>query len=321
MITKCPICSETNCNKSFMVHEMMSISGEEFKYILCKNCNTLYLSKIPDSMEKYYKNNYYSFSKISNKNPNSIYKKKLKLWRDDALIFGRLYSWFFIKLITRDNSLDFMRGLNLSKQSNILDVGSGSGALLHRLAESKFSNLTGIDPYILKNISYKNGLNIYKKQLNDVDGKFDLISFHHSFEHMENPLEVLHSAKKKISANGIIVLRIPIFPSFAWRKYRESWVQIDAPRHLHIFSVESIKILAGKSKLRVLKVEYDSNEFQFWGSEQCRAGVALNSQNSFLNNPKGSIFSKLDMLKFKVLSKVLNMKKDGDQVAIYLVNK
>ena len=149
MITKCPICFKTNRNKSFMVHEMMFISGEEFKYILCKNCNTLYLSKIPDSMEKYYKNNYYSFSKISKKSPNSIYKKKLKLWRDDALIFGRLYSWFFIKLITRDNALDFMRGLNLSKQSNILDVGSGSGALLYRLAEAKFSNLTGIDPYIL----------------------------------------------------------------------------------------------------------------------------------------------------------------------------
>jgi len=114
------------------------------------------------------------------------------------------------------------------------------------------------------------------------------------------------------------MLRIPIFPSYAWEKYGVDWFNLDAPRHYYLHSLKSIELLVENSNFQVTDIIYDSNESQFWGSEQYKKDIALHDQNSYYINKKLSLFSKNNINDFKLQADRLNETQMGDTVCIYL---
>jgi hypothetical protein len=140
--------------------------------------------------------------------------------------------------------------------------------------------------------------------------------FHHSFEHLQDPLEVLKSAAGLLARGGTIVVRIPIVTSYAWEKYGIAWVQLDAPRHFFLHSPESMSRLARAVGLRVVRVVYDSTEFQFFGSElYLRDGSWLSGGSS---TPDSSAFAPDEIENFRRLAVELNASERGEQAAFYL---
>ena len=115
------------------------------------------------------------------------------------------------------------------------------------------------------------------------------------------------------------MIRIPLVSSEAWEKYGTDWVQLDAPRHFFLHSIESIKILAGETGFSIKEVAYDSDEGQFWGSEQYLKDIPLVAENSYARNPAKSIFSQEEIKNFKAMARELNSSSRGDQAAVYLV--
>lgn len=315
---RCKICGNTNNNTAYQAREMMFGSRDIFTYFECPRCGCLQINDIPNNISEYYPDDYYSFSPTAtnqNKNPIKTFLKRLK---DAYAIYnhGLMGRWLFNKW--PNYPLLALRRLSLTKNSMILDVGCGAGALLHSLKELGFKNLLGIDLYIKENIEYKNGLQIAKKTIHELNGKWDLIMFHHSFEHLPNPLETLQAVSELLDKNGVCLLRIPIVPSYAWRRYKTSWVQLDAPRHFFLHSQESIRVLAEKAELKIKEIIYDSTEFQFWGSEQYIKNIPLTAACSYGKSPKKSIFSQQKIKLFKKQAKALNRQKQGDQAAFYL---
>jgi len=315
---KCRICNNEIENKEFKVKEMMFGFEDVFDYFQCANCGCLQIKEIPENISKYYPNNYYSFNVFPNKNKYNI-KKVIKFLRDYYAVFDKgLIGKLVYKKIPNE-ALRSLSKIKLSKNSKILDVGCGSGYLLFSLQTIGFKNLLGIDPYIKEDINYKNGLKILKKTINNINNKFDLIMFHHSFEHISNPLETLYFSNKLLSDNGVCLIRIPVVDSWAWENYGVNWVQIDAPRHFFLHSPKSMEILSKKAGFKIKEIVYDSTEFQFWGSEQNKNNISRSSNNSYNLNPSKSIFSKKDIKIFKKKSKKLNLEKRGDQAVFYLI--
>ena len=121
---------------------------------------------------------------------------------------------------------------------------------------------------------------------------------------------------------GFVLVRMPLVSSYAWRRYRENWVQLDAPRHLILHSTDSFKRLAEASGFVVADIVYDSTEFQFIGSEQYENNIALNSERALRkNNIDQSIFKEADLRKFMEKARILNSNKDGDQACFLLFKK
>jgi SAM-dependent methyltransferase len=216
------------------------------------------------------------------------------------------------------NNLKILQKTNVTKYSRILDVGCGSGLLLYRLRNLGFSNCTGLDPFITSDIIYKNGLTIYKNEVINFKGQWDLIMLHHSFEHVPNPLETFQSVSRLLAKDGQCLIRIPIVPSYAWEHYRTNWVQLDAPRHFFLHSLESIRILAKNSGLEVKDIEYDSSEFQFVGSELYLKDIPLRHLKKSLGDIIKSNFSNREIKNYKEMAKKLNANKQGDQAAFIL---
>ena len=182
-----------------------------------------------------------------------------------------------------------------------------------------FKNLLGIDAFIDKDITYDNNLKIIKSDFSQFDAlTFDWIMFHHSFEHLNNPVGTFKKLSSLLNPNGNVLIRIPIIDSYAWEYYKTNWIQLDPPRHFFIHSINSIKELANMFNFKIRRVLYDSTAFQFLGSEQWKRRIPLMSPESYFQNPNNSIFNKEDVIKYSEKVKELNINQKGDTACFFL---
>lgn len=317
----CKICNNPEGNEVYEVKEMQFGLRERFTYFQCSQCECLQIADVPADMSAYYPSNYYSFlSSSPEKSQNSIIRW-IKTQRNRYAVFGRgIPGRLFYKFFPA-GKLRMLSQIGLTEESSILDVGCGSGTILYDLKELGFKHLLGVDPYITEDIEYKNGLKILKKYIHELDGKWDLIMFHHSFEHIPDPLETMQSVSELLTEGGVCLIRIPTVSSYAWEHYRENWVQLDAPRHFFLHSVKSVSLLSDKAGLSLEMIVYDSNEFQFWGSEQYMRDIPLYNPQSQSFGPSRSLFSDKEIAGFRQKAIELNQNNQGDACAFYLQKK
>jgi len=318
-IMKCIICGNETDNQLVSAKEMNFGFRDVFSYVECSSCHCLQISEIPENMMKYYSASYYSFQEPRRL---SKFEKFLRRRRDRYELFGESIIGFLAHLIIKSPSIASMgaKYTGIRLDSTILDVGCGSGSLLESLYDVGLRHVTGIDPLIKTDIL--GDYSIFKKSIDDLPASpmYDIIIFNHSLEHIQNQLETLQKARKLLSASGILIVRIPIKSEYIWARYGTNWVQLDAPRHLFLHTLLSFEILTKKSGLRIRNTVFDSNEFQFWGSEQYIRNIPLNSEKSWLVNKKQSIFSRNQIADFKRQARILNSVREGDQATFYLEN-
>jgi len=320
---KCKLCGCEDKFEFLRVKELEMGFRDEFEYCFCESCGTLQIKSIPENLSKYYPSDYYSFKPIKKK---SYIKKKLKRIRDSYGLNKNklnLLGYLLSVLFPLDSQLLSLSPIikDLSQISKILDVGCGEGNFLNRLAILGFKNLEGIDPFISKNKTLSNGVKLYKTSLSKLEREceYDLIMFHHSFEHLtENPFDALNKVFKLLKSNGFCIIRMPTTSSYAWEYYKEFWVGIQAPRHIMIYSIRGFEILAEKSGFRIDSISYDSSFFSFVASEQYKRNIALNDDNSYFVNPSKSIFTVKDIEQYKKMASELNRKFRGDQICVIM---
>ena len=314
---QCKICENDQGNRTYHVREMMFGYRDSFEYSECSQCGCLQRVQVPADMAKYYPAAYYGFLPVDPKPPNFL-KRIAKRQRSVYALWDRgLLGRVFLRLFPYPQ-LRALAKAELSRGSRILDVGAGSGKLLLAIKRAGLEELLGVDPFIERDFQYPNGLRIRKCSIYEVTGSWDLIMFHHSFEHFADPLETLRHCSKLLSDKGRCLIGVPTVSSFAWRKYRENWVQLDAPRHCFLHSLRSLELLAAKAGFRVEDVVYDSFELQFWGSEQYCRDIPIHDERSYAENPSKSIFSREDIRSFREEARALNARKEGDQAIFYL---
>ena len=313
----CKICNNSENNKEFKIREMMFGLRDKFTYFECPKCGCLQIVKIPENIEKYYPSNYYSFKNVD-KSRNFL-KQILKARRDKYTLFKKDFVGKIISRKYPNTFFDMISRIEINYNSKILDVGCGAGNFLYSLNKIGFRNLVGVDPY-LRESTKEGDIVIYNKSIRKLpdNQKYDFIIFNHSFEHIFDQLETLIKVYKLLSEDGACLIRMPIKTEYIWNCYGINWVQIDAPRHFFLHTMKSFELLVKKLGLSIQDIVFDSTEFQFWGSEQYKRDISLNSENSYSINPKKSIFTLNEIEKFKKIAKELNTKKQGDQAAFIL---
>lgn len=295
---------------------MMTGTREVFRYFECPGCGCVQIAEIPDRLDRYYDNTtYYSFE-VHSRSSYKLFLLKLTAFVGQFVPHLRR----FIRPRHHGLGLIFLyRELARSRDTSILDVGAGAGKLVRDLFEVGYKNVLGIDPFLPRDIFYRGRIIVRRCDIFNIDGRWDIISFNHSFEHMVEHRAVLEQSRKLLSSDGCIIVRTPIVGGDAWRKYREHWVQLDAPRHLHLHSLRSLTIVANQAGLDVSRVFYDSWGFQFWGSELYRQDIPLNDFRSPAVNQTTPLFSARQMQEFERLAQVANGVGSGDQIVAVLV--
>lgn len=285
-------------------------------YFQCVKCECLQIAEVPPDMRKYYGESYYSYQKVNFRFLSSYGTAK----RDSyAVTKSGLIGYSLFRLFpTRD--FDFLAPIkNFTFDSKILDVGCGAGKLITRLRRVGFRHVEGVDPFIATDIQYSFGVRIRKRTVHESEGLYDIIMFHHSFEHIADPRETLQKTATLLSENGVCVIRIPVVPCHAWERYGANWVQLDAPRHFFLHSRKSIGILAEHCGLEVVDVIYDSTAFQFLGSELYEKDIPLATKDPAEQKTRDLMFTNTDLVnRFSREARKLNANGTGDQAIFYL---
>ncbi len=310
----CRICQNAENHRTFTAREMMFGFRDEFTYFECSKCGCVQIAEVPANLGKYYPPNYYSFQKAG------ALKSALKgRWASYSYHGRGLIGRAMALVLGKNQGVESVKRAGVTKGAAILDVGCGSGDLLLLLHSLGFTNLTGADPFLAADIVYENGVKVWRKELSEISQKFDVIMLHHSFEHVTDPAEVLRQGARLLNPGGVLIIRVPVAGSAAWKTYGVNWVQLDAPRHIFLPSVASMKVLAERTGLRLGEVVHESNEFQFWGSEQYVRDIPLHDPRSLAPLWKQAL-AHCKLKQYRARAAELNRKGEGDSACFYFHN-
>lgn len=251
----CKVCYSLNVKKIF---NACNIHGkhildlkDNFDISRCNDCGAVFVANILINQEyycKYYPENYYSnelSNSLINHSVNLIYKLLVKIEEKQIL----------------DNLLS-----NKKSKLKILDIGCGKGEFLVNISNDKFDKYgVEINPDGYK-ICKEKKIKVYNQELKDLtfgDNIFDAITLRHVIEHLDKPNEIMHSIKRILKEDGILVMGTPNTDGLGFRYGQNIWFHLDAPRHLILYNKKSLEYLLNKAGFKVVREKNTFYDFPF----------------------------------------------------------
>lgn len=307
---ECRLCGNRCGNRVHQAREMMFGTREVFTYLECGACGCLQLAKVPEDLGRHYPPSYYSL-RASERRSRDLLRLYVNRKRA-AHVFDRrnLIGWTAAKVFGEPDRFAWLKSVRATFNSRIADVGCGSGALLRQLRADGFRNLSGFDPNIAHSVE-EPALRIHKAEVTSTCETFDLIMLHHSLEHMPGQLETMRALRRTVDVAGMVIIRIPVV-GWAWRRYGVDWVQLDAPRHVVLHTRKSLCALARQCGFAVERIQYDSTEFQVFGSERYRKDIPL------IDPRMDAQLTRKQVLAVRAKVRALNASAEGDQACFFL---
>jgi SAM-dependent methyltransferase len=315
----CRICGNTEGNQSHFPREMMFGWREEFEYIECGRCGCLQIAQIPADLARYYPSDGYYSYKAPKPKEYPAWVLRLREMRTLYRLGRFSLAGMLLSQMSKDQEhFSWFRGRGVTLDTRFLDVGCGAGALLMRLERDGFRSLLGADPFIKADIDYGNGVRILKRGVDELEGTFDFVMLHHSFEHMPDPAAALRSLAARVAPGGTLLLRIPVADCFARMKYGLNWMAWDAPRHLYLHTRKSMALLAAGAGMKVREVVCDSSGQQFTSSELYLRGIPYVEHGKYRPGHRDDAFSQAEWDQYQAQAAELNRRGEGDTACFYL---
>lgn len=158
-------------------------------------------------------------------------------------------NWYFVS--RRNFFFALLKKYMPKKKLNILDIGSGTGAILKRL--KSYGKVTGIDnSKEAVTFCKKRGLNcLYAggEKLPFNKEKFDLVTLFGVIEHAKNDESVLREVYRVCKKNAVIMIECPAY-KFLWSEHDI------ALHHFRRYTAKELKIKLEKANFRVEKISY-----------------------------------------------------------------
>lgn len=298
-----------------LVREMMFGTRETFNYCQCSSCDCLQIEAIPSDIARHYGGAYYSYDL---RRHAGLKRWRRGLRRNYIMAAPDWITSLFSLFSSQDPLFRIYRTLGVNPGSRLLDVGTGSGGHVLDLQDAGIAGAVGIDPFLEKDVVLDGRILVYKKAIAEMTGAFDLITFHHSLEHMPDQFDALSHARRLLTPGGRVLVRIPTVTSDAFDLYREHWVNLDAPRHFFLHSHKSLDLVASRVGLTIDRLWCDSSDMQFMGSEQYLKDIPLRDSRSAAVTKRGSLFSHAQRRDYARKAEIVNDALRGDSICAVL---
>jgi 2-polyprenyl-3-methyl-5-hydroxy-6-metoxy-1,4-benzoquinol methylase len=136
----------------------------------------------------------------------------------------------------------------------LLDVGCGNGAFLAHMSAAGW-DVYGIEPdATAAGVAQALGVPVARTLLRGApfpDGHFDAVTMMHVIEHMPDPVDSLRIARRLLRPGGVLSITTPNLASRGHAMFGRDWVGLDAPRHLVLFTPDSLEVALERAGFEV----------------------------------------------------------------------
>lgn len=126
----------------------------------------------------------------------------------------------------------------------LLEVGCGNGKRLVRMRALGWEVMgQEVDALAAKHASDICKIRVHLGPLETLPPnteKFDVVIMSHVIEHVHDPVELLITCHHFLKENGLLVIMTPNAASFGHRKFGKFWRGLEPPRHLHLFTCDTL---------------------------------------------------------------------------------
>lgn len=137
------------------------------------------------------------------------------------------------------------------RPGRVLDVGCGDGSLLVRLRALGWEvEGQDVDAKAAAHSRQSEGVTVHLGQLADLaipSSRYDAVVMNHVIEHVHDPVMALRELHRLLRTGGTLIVVTPNAKSYGHRRFGRDWINLDPPRHLHLFSTTTLLALANQA--------------------------------------------------------------------------
>jgi SAM-dependent methyltransferase len=164
--------------------------------------------------------------------------------------------WRLTPLYSEQQELDLMY-LRDRRPGRVLEVGCGDGQRLAQL-RARGWDVQGleVDERAAAQAQSVFGVPVFLGSLDQAafrDEEFDVVAMNHVLEHVHDPLCLLGECKRVLKPGGLLVSITPNTQGWVHRRFGACWYGLDPPRHLFLFSRNTLEQVARKCDFREVR--------------------------------------------------------------------
>lgn len=233
LIRQCPVCNGAGFTP-FLECEDYTVSHETFQLVSCNECGFVFTNPRPDDhdLPRYYESDAYISHATKSKT-----------------LFDRVYK--ISRTFTIKRKYRLVQKYSVTPAHSILDYGCGTGTFLVECLKHGMT-VKGVEPSdSARNSALAHTGAIIANTIQNISGRFDIITLWHVLEHVADLKQTLLSLRDRLTENGTLFIAVPNLKSLDATIYHKHWAAYDVPRHLWHFSRESMRRLLSGNGLKL----------------------------------------------------------------------
>lgn len=179
----------------------------------------------------------------------------------------------------------------------LLDVGCATGEFLAHMRRQGAWQVCGVEinPAVAETARQRHGLEVFAGSLQEARypaATFDVVTLGDVLEHMHDPAALLREIARILKDDGIVVIRVPNLVGWSAKLAGRYWAGLDAPRHLYVFTPQTLAALLARNGLGVVDQNCATGDYalfvltlQFWCNARGAAPQTTRRLLRLLNHP------------------------------------